>query len=299
MTSRKCAYVLIAGAALLALSTCGGSKSSNPTPVGTPTPTPTAVRTDLGGSDFNVRPGGSTAQNIDFPPVGTMDITANWAGSDNIDVYATDANCPGFDQVTAGACPILSKGDSPTAKPEHLTFTTVANKIYTIWTANRGNQTEAVNLQFGITTLGPIPPPAAQPTPVPGSSPSAPRASPTPADLAAGPVTQVKAYVKSIDTGGFNYRPGEQDANGNWIVHPGEFVVFDMTQRNAAGLICNWIVDPQWSVDDPDGILTLKDSSQPFFLRTIIAHNGHFELQGTIDGIDSNVLQVTAVPNGN
>lgn len=300
MKSRAFACVVVGCLALLSFSTCGGGKSgSNPTPVPSPTPTPQAVRTDLGGTNFNVRAGGSSAQNIDFPPVGTIDITADWGGSDNIDIFATDANCPGFDAVAAGACPILAKGDSPTAKPEHISFATQASKIYTIWTANRGNTTEAVNLQVGITTVGPIPPVASQPTPDPNATPSAPRASPTPADLAPGPVAQLKAYIKSIDDGGFNYRPGEQDKDGNWIVHPGEFVVFDMTQRNGAGLICNWIKDPEWSVDDPDGVLRLKESSHPFFLRTVVEHNGHFELQGTMDGIDSNVLRVTSIPNGN
>ena len=130
------------------------------------------------------------------------------------------------------------------------------------------------------------------------TGPGTPRASPTPSDLAAGPVTQVKAYIKTIDTGGFNYRDATQDDNGNWIVHPGEFVVFDLTQRNGAGLICNWIVDPAWHVDDPDGVLRIKETSHPFFLRVVIEHKGHFELQGTIDGIDSNVLRVSSVANG-
>src|SRR5437764_1489255 len=139
-----------------------------------------------------------------------------------------------------------------------------------------------------VATPTPAPQSAGQPTPAPATSPGTPRASPTPSDLAAGPVTQVKAYIKTIDTGGFNYRPGEQNADGDWIVHPGEFVVFDMTQRNGAGLICNWIVDPVWTLDDPDGVLRLKESSSPFFLRVIVEHKGHFEMFGEIDGIRSN-----------
>jgi hypothetical protein len=256
------------------------------------------VRTDLGGTNFSVRPGRSSFTNVDFPPAGTLDVTINWPGDNNIDVYATDASCPGFESVTSGACPILAKGDSRTAKPERITFTTQAGKIYTIWIVNLGTTTEAVNLEFGITTAGPIPSPAAGPTPVPGATPGTPRASPTPPDLAPGPVSQLKAYIKTIDVGGFTSRPGEQDADGNWIVHPGEFVVFDLTQRNGAGLICNWSVDPQWHVDDPDGVLRIKESSHPFFLRVEIEHKGQFELQGTIDGIDSNVLRVSSVANG-
>jgi hypothetical protein len=299
---RRAFASVIAGTVFFSLSFagCGGSKSgSTPTQVPVATPAPQAVRTDLGGTNFNVRPNGSSFANIDFPPVGTIDVTADWPGGDNIDIFATDASCPGFDAVSAGACPILAKADSTTTKPEKISFATAAGKIYTIWTANRGTQTEPVNLQFGITTLGPIPPVAGQPTPNPNATPGAPRASPTPSDLAAGPVTQVKAYIKTIDTGGFNYRPGEQDADGNWIVHPGEFVVFDMTQRNGAGLICNWIADPVWTLDDPDGVLRVKESSSPFFLRVIVEHKGHFEMFGEMDGVRSNELRVTSVPNGN
>jgi hypothetical protein len=297
MKSRPFALTVIAGAFLTSFSNCGGKTSSTPSQVATPTPAPQAVHTDLGGTNFTVRAGRSSFTNVDFPPAGTLDVTTNWPGDDNIDVYATDASCPGFDGVTSGACPILAKGVSPTAKPERITFATQTGKIYTIWVVNLGTTTEAVNLEFGITTAGPIPQPVAA-TPAPGSSPGTPRASPTPPDLAPGPVSQLKAYIKTIDTGDFTYRPGEQDEDGNWIVHPGEFVVFDLTQRNGAGLICNWIVDPQWHVDDPDGVLRIKETSHPFFLRVVIEHKGHFELQGTIDGIDSNVLRVSAVANG-
>jgi hypothetical protein len=298
MKSRPFALAVMAGAVLASFSSCGGNKtSSTPTQVATPTPVPQAVHTDLGGTNFTVRAGRSSFTNVDFPPAGTLDVTTNWPGDDNIDVYATDASCPGFDAVTSGACPILAKGVSPTAKPERISFATQAGKIYTIWIVNLGSTTEAVNLEFGITTAGPIPQPVAA-TPAPGSSPGTPRASPTPPDLAPGPVAQLKAYIKTIDTGDFTYRPGEQDEDGNWIVHPGEFVVFDLTQRNGAGLICNWIVDPEWHVDDPDGVLRIKETSHPFFLRVVIEHKGHFELQGTIDGIDSNVLRVSSVANG-
>ena len=166
-----------------------------------------------------------------------------------------------------------------------------------MWTLNRGTVTEPVNMQYGITTVEGVGQGPAAPTPPP--SPTAPRPTPTPNDLAQGPVSQLKAYIKTIDVGGYTYRPGEQDSDGNWIVHPGEFVVFDLTQRNGAGLICNWNGDPEWSVDDPEGVLRVRDSSNPFFLRVNVEHKGHFELQGTLDGIDSNVVRVSSISKGN
>ncbi|HEU0108177.1 MAG TPA: hypothetical protein VFT38_18475, partial [Vicinamibacteria bacterium] len=169
MKSRLFTLAVMAGAVLAAFSSCGGNKtSSTPTQVATPTPAPQAVHTDLGGTNFTVRAGRSSFTNVDFPPAGTLDVTTNWPGDDNIDVYATDASCPGFDSVTSGACPILAKAASLTAKPERITFATQAGKIYTIWIVNLGTTTEAVNLEFGITTAGPIPQPVAA-TPAPGS----------------------------------------------------------------------------------------------------------------------------------
>jgi hypothetical protein len=114
-------------------------------------------------------------------------------------------------------------------------------------------------------------------------------------------VAQLKAYIKTIETeqGSRQYRPGEQDRDGNWVLHPGEFVVFDLTQRNAAGQICGWVDDPEWSVKDPDGVLRVRESSHPFFLRVNVERKGYFELQGSLDGMDSNVLRVVSVARGN
>jgi len=300
MKSRPFALAVLAGAVLASIADCGGGKTAAvPTPVTTPTPVPSPVRTDLGTTNFNVRAHGSSSFNVDFPPVGMLDVTATWPGSSAVAIYATDQSCPGINEVLSAACGILAKAYTPGVKPQKMSFQTASGKIYTIWTANNGTLTEPVSMSTGITTTGPIQQPPSQPTPAPVGSPGTPRGYPTPTDLAPGPVTQLKAYIKSIDRGGFEYRPGEQDSAGNWIVHPGEFVVFDVTQRNGAGLICNWIKDPDWSVDDPDGVLTVKDSTIPFFLRTTVDHKGHFELTAHMDGIDSNVLRVTSIANGN
>ncbi len=303
-TAGKRPWVLVSGAllagALASLPACGKSGTSAPsTPVARPSTAASSVRTVLiSGATFVVRAGGSSFTNIDFPPIGKVDVSATWGGPNNIELYVTDASCPGFQDLAAGRCPVVARAEGA-ARPKTVTFDSQTGKIYTVWSANRGTTSETVSLDAGVTTDGPIQQPPAQPTPGTGSPNPSPRASPTPSDLAPGPVAQLKAYIKTIDTGGYTYRPGEQDADGNWILHPGEFVVFDLTQRNGSGLICNWIDDPVWHVDDPDGVLRLKESSHPFFLRVVVEHKGHFELQGTIDGVDSNVLSVVSVANGN
>src|SRR5437762_3530955 len=125
--------VAIVAAAILSSSNCGGKGSGSPTPVATPTPPPQSVHTDLGGTNFNVRPGRSNSTNVDFPPVGMLDVSADWPGDDNIQIYATDQSCSGFDAVTSGGCAILAKADTPGPKPKRITFQTAAGKIYTIW----------------------------------------------------------------------------------------------------------------------------------------------------------------------
>ncbi len=288
---------LAAGLVFGSLQGCGGGSTSPTSPV----PSPTAgqpVRTVLlSGVTVTVRASGSSFTNIDFPPAGKVDVTANWGGPNTIDVYVTDQSCPGFTDVAAGRCAILARAEGA-ARPKSVTFDSTAGKVYSIWMANRGTSTETVGVDAGVTTTGPVQsPPPAQPTPTPSGNPS-PRASATPSDLAPGPVTNVKAYIKTIDTGGFEYRNGEQDANGNWVLYPGEFVVFDMTQRNERNQICNWIKDPIWHLDDPDGLLTVKGSSSPFFFKVDVDHKGFFELWGEIDGIESNHLNVVVVSHG-
>ena len=161
--SRPFTLALLMGASLAPLYSCGSSKPvSTPTQVATPTPVPSplTVRTSLGATNFTVRGGRSSSTNVDFPPVGTLDVAVDWPGDSNIDLYATDASCAGFDAIMAGACTVLAKAESATA-------------------------------------------------------------------------------------------------------------------------------------------LRVRSSSNPFFLRVNVEHKGHFELQGTLDGIDSNVMRVSSVSKGN
>jgi hypothetical protein len=60
-------------------------------------------------------------------------------------------------------------------------------------------------------------------------------------NLAPGPIVRYTIKVRSIDLGGFDYRDPFQNADGQWVVHPNEFIVFDSTQKNANGELCKWI----------------------------------------------------------
>ena len=281
----------VAGGMIVTLATCGGGGPSTPTV--TPSATPQQVHTILGNADFTLRAGSATFKAIDNPPIGMMDVTVDWGNSANrIDVYWADGRCPGFPQLQAGQCNVLARAEGVT-KPKRLTLNnTTPNAVYNFWLYNAGTTTESGALEVGVTTNGPVV--VASPTPLPGGGTTTdPRTG-----LPAGPVTQAKVAVRSIDTGGFNYRDPTQDGDGNWVVHPGEFVVFDFSQRNGAGEKCQWIHDPEWDVSDDDGIVEVRGSSQPFLLRVDILHKGYFEVTGEIDGIKANVLTVVSVSQG-
>jgi hypothetical protein len=276
---------LIVAAASSGLVACGGG-GSNPNPV-TPTPPPaTAQRVVLiDSAPFSLQPGTATFKNIDFPPAGTIDGMLDWNGAADMNLYVTDNTCPGFNTLKAGGCSVLVRAEG-TAKPETLTFTAAANKIYTFWIHNNGTANESGSLTVGDTTTHPI---SQQPSPSPGATPD-PRAG-----LAPGPVARYTIKVRSIDTGGKVYRDPFQDSAGRWVVYPGEFVVFDSTQKNAGGEICVWVNNPAWELNDPTGVLTLRPGqNEPFLLRTDVDHKGEMSLTATVDGVTSNVLEISA-----
>lgn len=144
------------------------------------------------------------------------------------------------------------------------------------------------------------------PNSVPSQAPPAaptPRPSPTPTPdprigLAAGPVVSYVIKVRTVNNG---ERDALQDADGRWIVRPGERVDFDSTQKNSSGEICRWDTDPQWYVDGvsipPEalsGPVYRRGSSQPFLLKLTIESRAVFEVQAQIDGVWSNVLVMTS-----
>jgi hypothetical protein len=286
---------IVSGSLIVLMAACGGGGNpAAPTP-GASTPTQT-VRTVLGNADFTLRANSATFKSIDNAPVGMMDATLEWGNAANqVDFFATDGRCPGFPDLQAGRCTVLARAEGA-EKPKRLSFSnTTANGVHNFWIYNRGSSTESGAMEVAVTTTGPINQPpvtVGSPTPNP-TTPSDPRAG-----LPLGPVTQARVAIRSIDTGGFSYRDPQQDADGNWLVHPGEFVVFDLSQRNGAGEKCQWLDDPKWFVKDDSGVLNLRNSSQPFLLRADVARKGYFEVRARIDGIDSNVLSLNSVAHG-
>jgi hypothetical protein len=285
----------VAAAAVLAA--CGGS-SSGPqggTPVTTPAqPTRSVLVT---GAAFSLRPGTATYKNIDLPPHGTLDALVDWGGGNDINLYVTDNVCAGFQELRAGACPVIVKADSPTARPERVTWstTTAAGRIWTVWIHNNGAGEESGTMEVGITTTEPVVTQPVQNLP----SPSAPAGNPT-ANLAPGPVVRYTIKVRSIDVeggGGQNFRDPYQNDQGQWVVHPDEFVVLDSTQKNASGELCrveNY--PPSWSIDEEGQRVLVPRVGQnnPFLLRLDVRKKGLARVGAVVDGVESNRLDIVS-----
>jgi len=140
------------------------------------------------------------------------------------------------------------------------------------------------------TQPSPTPTPTAtpnpQPTPTPGPTPAP---TPTPAQLAPGPVVRYNIKLHSVRKPDATEleEPFPQDDQGRYRVNPGDFIVFDSTQKNADGEECQWINDPVWTVDDPNRVMDRRNSSNPFLLRVDIVRTGSFTVTASLDGIQA------------
>jgi hypothetical protein len=272
------------------LSSCGGGGTASPTGPGAPSPTPTGspVRTVLIPAEGWSIPGNSwLAKNLDYPPVGTVDLSVDWGGSSNVDIFAVDSSCANVVDLQAGRCTILAKNETVGQMPKAITFQTVTNRIYTFYLHNTATVRVSGELHVGITTYGPIPP---TPTPNPTDNPQA--------NLAPGPVARVTLYIYQQYHGGKPGQGGEpeqktQDEQGRWVLHLDDFVVFDSTQRNAAGDICRYNAPPVYTLEDPAEIFNvLGNSTTPFAFRVEVRDRGQAKLISHVDGIGAELTAI-------
>ena len=133
------------------------------------------------------------------------------------------------------------------------------------------------------------PGPGAAPTPAPTPTPD-PRVGMSP-----GPITRFTIKPRIVEP---DVRDPAQDAQGRFILRREERVDIDGTQKNAANEICAWINQPvylvngqQMAFNTSNGVIYRRGSSQPFLLKLTIERPGAFSVQGTIDGVPSNVLE--------
>lgn len=274
--------VLIAGVA-----GCGGGGGSSPvTPTTTPPTTtpPAAVRTVLDTRTFTVPRNSAIFLTTDNIQAGAVDVVVEWVNGDStLHIYVTDTLCTGADTLLAGGCRVFATA-AGTEKPKRVTFDMPQKGNRVTWVVNPGGITQQGQMQLGLTTQGPLPP---DPTGTPNPT-NDPREGKAP-----GPVITYIIKVRSIGEKGNPSTREPFQKGGCWIVHPGEFLVFDSTPKNAAGDDCVWKDDPKWKLQDPTDILYVLNSSNPFLLRTDVTKNkGEMTLYSTIDGVESNTLRV-------
>jgi len=147
----------------------------------------------------------------------------------------------------------------------------------------------------------PTPAPTPTPTPTPSATPS-PDAAARCDGLADGPVTRIAVTARQQQTDGASVpirvraRTGFDEA---WCLDKDKDhrLDFDLNQRNADGRACCWDDTPEWSVDDPSGLLsgsgTTRDDNG-FIYRIRVASGGGRGTLGVsaqLDGVDSHPWQ--------
>ena len=82
----------------------------------------------------------------------TVEVSADWTvGANNIDVYATPADCFNFSTsvIQVSSC-LAAQAATPTSKPEQMTFEGAAGGTYRIIVVNRGVQADTVTVRLTI-----------------------------------------------------------------------------------------------------------------------------------------------------
>ena len=151
---------------------------------------------------------------------------------------------------------------------------------------------------------GPADPVAvATPSPAPTATP-APTAAPTPTPRPApvltgeevypGPVATVKVrlYAVMAPNGQFRPDPFYDPRTNNDVAYKDDFIVLDVTPRNAFGQKCEADTDPIWILENDAGILRRRPSSNPFLYRADTIGTGVVKVRAQVDRALSNLINI-------
>ena len=80
---------------------------------------------------------------------GTVDVNVDWTTAANdVQVYATEGSCASLANLQSGGCDVIALSESPTAKPETITFSALKGTTYTVFALNLGPGTDTVTIQL-------------------------------------------------------------------------------------------------------------------------------------------------------
>ena len=82
---------------------------------------------------------------------GTVDATVEWTlASNDVDLYVTAPACTA-EMFATERCAFKARSDSPTTKPERVSFDVSGGDSYRFWVVNFGPQRESGTLVVGLT----------------------------------------------------------------------------------------------------------------------------------------------------
>ena len=82
---------------------------------------------------------------------GTLDAIVQWTFATNdVDIYVTAIACTG-EMFANQRCSYAAKADSPTTKPERVSFSVSGGDSYRFWVVNFGPTNESGTLEVGLT----------------------------------------------------------------------------------------------------------------------------------------------------
>lgn len=146
-----------------------------------------------------------------------------------------------------------------------------------------------------VATPSPAPAATASPTATPRPT-AAPTPSPTPDDREAvfdGPVKTVKVRLYAVLAPNGQYRPEPfyDERTDHDIAYKGDFIVLDVTPKNAEGQKCEGDHDPIWYISG-SGSYTRRPSSNPYLYRADLTGTGLMTVRVDVDGVLSNFINV-------
>jgi hypothetical protein len=145
----------------------------------------------------------------------------------------------------------------------------------------------------------PPPAPAATASPAPTAVPTPrPTATPEPTltgeEVYPGPVKSVKVRLYAVVAPNGQYRPEPfyDPRSDTDVAYNGDFIVLDVTPRNAAGQKCEGETDPRWIFEGGGNLLRARASSNPYLYRADTVGTGTVYIRAIVDGIVSNLIRV-------
>jgi hypothetical protein len=103
---------------------------------------------------------------------------------------------------------------------------------------------------------------------------------------------KVRLYSVRAPNGDFRPEPFYDPKTDNDVAYKGDFIVLDVTAKNALGQKCETDRDPTWLLENDRGIFVRRSSSNPFLYRADTTGSGIVKVRADADGVLSNLINI-------